>query len=216
MKERPIIFSGEMVRAIIDGRKIQTRRVIKPQPTHGVQPDSTPKCEHRELMWKGKQLHPLFCPHGQPGDRLWVRETWAMKVVQKDRWNPRDVIYKANYMYRPHGNIGVLNREIERRTKWGPSIHMPRWASRLTLEVKAVRVERVRDISEKDADAEGYPLTEHTKDLHGFLDKHGGRYTTSIGQISFGFTWDLLNAKRGYGWNQNPYVWVIKFRRLLP
>jgi hypothetical protein len=143
MNDRPIIFSGPMVRAILEGRKTQTRRVIKPQPT---EPANTP--------WlKNGWLEPSRCPHGQPGDRLWVKETFFDNrkyeaAVGFKIGVAQDYDYKADHEVAPDSKV-----------KWIPSIFMPRWASRITLEITDMRVQRVQDISEEDAKAEGvdYP-----------------------------------------------------------
>jgi hypothetical protein len=164
MNERPILFSGEMVRAILEGRKTQTRRVIKPQ---------------LRINYK--------CPYGQPGDRLWVRETWqCFKPNTEEIINPNTVNIRA-LAYRATN---------EWRGKWRPSIHMPRWASRITLEITAVRVERLQDIGEVDAMREGDPTCENTH-----IDW-------------FRALWDSINAKRGYSWESNPWVWVVEFQRI--
>ena len=155
MREHPIIFSGEMVRAILAERKAQTRRVIKPQP-------------------KG----PCFIgqgPYGQLGDRLWVKETFAGK---------KDVVYKATNK----DNI---------RYSWKSSIFMPRWASRITLEITDVRVERLQDITLDDIHAEGSLIADEQGAAGWYMD-----------------LWDFLNAKRGFGWETNPFVWVISFKRI--
>lgn len=153
MTERPILFSGPMVRAILDGRKTQTRRIVKPQPHEECGPievghyhptvidrhgDEQPGAEifgaySLDGEWGAK------CPHGQPGDRLWVREAFALADdYEVDRvLNPGGVFYRATHS------------PADDTSRWRPSIHMPRWASRLTLEVTDVRVERVQDISEK-------------------------------------------------------------------
>ncbi len=186
-KERPILFSGPMVRAILDDRKTQTRRVLKPQPSHGV---TISKFEDRWccnglLTGIPKKLSkPFACPHGEVGDRLWVREAFYIDLcpyesgplpesAEFDDW--RDAIY-----YRADGDccdqIPECECATEGKPKWRPSIHMPRWASRITLEITGVRVERLNDISEEDAIAEGVVLKNDApegfnlivKRLHGF------------------------------------------------
>lgn len=155
MTDRPILFSAEMVRAILDGRKTQTRRVIKPQPPAEAESvlrqlysQDAPKNDGAWTWWAGKPqkpiTKPLFCPYGKPGDLLWVRETWApLKSGNVD--------FAADWSDMMQKYAG----------KWRPSIHMPRWASRITLRITGVRVERLQDISEDDAWAEGAtPTTE--------------------------------------------------------
>lgn len=189
MKERPILFSGAMVKAILDGRKTMTRRVAK-----------------RLLLGLPQAEMNAQCPYGQPGDRLWVREMWAHNdgwyddtdAVAWKNWhgerNGRQcatwVDYRATYQQVKDG--------CERDWPWRPSIHMPRWASRITLEVTGVRVERLREITEADARAEGAPAEcpdGNTVDW-------------------FRGLWAGINGERGYGWDVNPWVWVVEFRRV--
>lgn len=194
MKERPILFSAPMVRAILDGRKTQTRRIVKPQPT--ITDNGCP----RWGTYSGKRMYMVprragggsavtmtdligeYCPYGQPGDRLWVRETWA-KWANKNRVAQYrcDVPDDRQHLY-----------------TWTPSIFMPRWASRITLEITGVRVQRVQEISELDCEAE-IGATAH-----------------SLGDSAYMFftaLWNEINAKRGYGWDSNPWVWALTFRR---
>lgn len=174
MSEKPILFSGPMFRAIIAGRKTQTRRICKDQ-------QSTNPFKFSE------SIAASHCPYGQPGDRLWVRETWQLNGNQRE-----DVVYRAT---------ANLHSEIP----WKPSIFMPRWASRLTLEITRVRVERVQDISEKDAKAEGTTLNPDYVKQKLYGDQDGG-WTFEYRKL-----WDSINAKRGFGWFKNPWVWVIEF-----
>ena len=170
MKERPIIFNTEMVKAILEGRKTQTRRVIKPQPSGII------------LVWE-------HCPYGQVGDRLWVRETW--NAGHDGQSLP---VFKA-------GLSADLTKELEADELWSgwkPSIHMPRWASRITLEITEIRVERLQEITEEDAKAEG--CVKQIKD--------GLIFDSAIHEYSW--LWDSLNAK--YPWESNPWVWVISFK----
>lgn len=218
MKERPILFSAAMIRAIIDGRKTQTRRVIKPvQSTPRVAPlrmepwliDGEQEEDDNGLpLWAGH--HPDYptewkwfsCPYGQPGDRLWVRETWARvpatayrasEGVQQtiDPNDPDDAaIYRAGWDRSAPG------------VRWRPSIHMPHWASRLTLEITDVKVERVQDISMYDAMDEGVETTPALFEKGSHL----------VG--AFAHLWDEINSKRGYSWASNPFVWVVEFKKL--
>jgi hypothetical protein len=204
-KERPIILSGAMVRAILEGRKTQTRRVVKLLPVwfnrvHTCSGDIdrvTGQTLRHDCLSDSTGEFYRFCPYGKPGDRLWVRETWA-----------------------PHDEAAINNRECEfiyyradDETKyesdgaWHPSIFMPRWASRITLEVKAIRVERLQKISGFDARSEGYPedMPDHT-----LMHDGGGRKTRQW----FHAQWDTINARRGYSWESNPWVWVIEFKKL--
>lgn len=182
MKERPILFSAEMVRAILENRKSVTRRVIKTDHTLLDDPNILPATiEAYKTAWV------KTCPYGQPGDRLWVRETWADSFASDDDSH-------NGYVY------AATNHGPEPR-RWRPSILMPRLASRITLEITGVRVERVQDITEEDAMVEGF------KALH-VVFSHGPSYRDTF--IEY---WNLLNAKRGYGWDANPFVWVIEFKR---
>lgn len=219
MKERPILFSGEMVRAILEGRKTMTRRVVKPSKYFHTQCDWY--MPHSGGGWWGHDgPHPdciqecggkgFYCPYGVPGDRLWVRETW--NAVDCDdsglHWNSRGVggHGERECMYwEPIYKATCKNPSL---VKWMPSIYMPRWASRITLEVKDVRVERVQDITESDAEAEGM------RSLPIMIGERRTTFEKEFGvtmRDSFRDLWDSINAKRGYGWDTNPWVWVVKF-----
>ncbi len=251
MKERPILFRGEMVRAILDGRKTQTRRVMKPQPTHELQSDSTPECGHWEWEWKGKRLHAMYCPYGVPGDRLWVRETFILENAEKPL-SERPFMHDeeaewewGNYLV-PHYRATEAEPHIvnpryddgDDRTRWSPCIIMPRWASRITLEVTGVRAERVQDISEKDAIAEGTTKCEFDGNgVHrGYSHKTGFRklwdsinakpkpvwhdpYTQDKVECYVSCPWDRkseVREHRGLPWYivANPWVWIVEFKRI--
>lgn len=206
MSEHPILFSGPMVRAILAGQKTVTRRVVKPQP-----PDDATRVAHIALMppkmdgtceetWWVREDHPMLarvpmCPYGVPGDLLWVRETWAEVPTV---CGGTEVVYAADFTDGSDRAAGV---------KYTPSIFMPRWASRLTLRVTDVRVERVREITEDDIRAEGLDGS------HLMTDGFGVGIATFDGRAHFAELWDTLNAKRGHGWSVNPWVWVIGFER---
>lgn len=186
MSEKPIIFSTPMVRAILEGRKTQTRRVIVPQPSSGIRKSVFVKSGLEDGHGREIKLH------YQPGDILWVRETWCR------RRRNGGYGYKADRPIEP----GYLQACYD-DAKWRSSIHMPREAARLFLRVTDVRVERLQDISEEDVVKEGFtPL----------LDKDGVNFISAKGR--FHVLWDSLNAKRGYGWDTNPWVWVIEFERV--
>jgi hypothetical protein len=223
MKERPILFSGPMVRAILEGRKTQTRRVIK-LPDYFSEPEwaedgyaglkvewsdnvadaepddvteDTPNLpagwfvhsEEPEDGWAG-----VRCPYGQPGDRLWLRENF---LVQPGLWaqghGPQPVHYEATTPDR---------RQVEDYV-CKPSIHMPRWASRITLEVTEVRVQRLRDLSEADAEAEGVQRS--------MMPPHEDMEF----RAAFSTLWDSINGQReGCAWKDNPWVWAVSFKRV--
>jgi len=209
-KWHPILFKGDMVRAIQGGRKTQTRRVIRNLPSSWVQGKrpSHPSWTDRDFAFFDP-AHPtdtyptcFTCPYGVPGDFLWVRETWATyKCLDKDP--PRLTGKNSAFWYRADSSVRNLEGlRSETRGKWRPSIHMPRWASRISLEVTGVRVERVqeiatlRDIPAEGVDCRGYEG--HALSVHQMRGKFWG-------------LWDSINAKRGYGWELNPWVFVIEF-----
>ncbi len=198
MKQTGIIMSGDHPRKVLDGTKTQTRRVIVPQPELTAEFENT-----STFRWKGlsitKEALISVCPYGQVGDRLWVRETFCEHTTG-------GVIYRAD----EEPCEGVYSYH-----KWKPSIFMPRWASRITLEITEVRVERLQEISDEDAIAEG--IERHTDSGNNIFwfevasDYHGS--TQSVTAIeAFGKLWDSLNAKRGYPWSGNWWVWVISFK----
>ncbi len=206
MKERPILFNGQMVRAILDGRKTQTRRVVKGVALDWLQPGKfTPEfVAHPENH---------LCPYGVPGDRLWVREAYRLKAMDNDL-SPAEIT--AGWPgERTHDHVSWVADEgcVDRLVLDGrvrPSIHMPRWASRITRDIVAVRVERLNDISEADAIAEG------VKPMDAFYvfckaDRQTDLEKTARG--AFVCLWDSINAAK-HPWSSNPWVWVVEFRRL--
>lgn len=219
MKERPIIFDGESVQAILEGCKTQTRRVIKPQP------NTIRWCpiqnSRRYDGWEDAHGKPYPCPYGKPGDRLWGRETWNALVPAtvcfgpgEDDWDWEAI--EADYIPKEHpssygGSIYYRANNTNQCQWWRPSIFMPRWASRINLEVVNIRVEWLQDISEQDAVAEGWSGGEAARFTATRLE-----HSASGLQAQEWFTrqWNLINAKRGYGWNTNPLVWVIEFKIL--
>jgi hypothetical protein len=212
MKERPILFSGPMVRALLDGSKTQTRRVLK----QAVGPSLSVDCDDQgiaELSWLygdgpghdvNERTKRVSCPYGVPGDRLWVRETFQGPMWEESTWDPDTDYHKPEFCeYRADGGPvpEYVDFEDNLHQGWKPSIHMPRWASRITLEVTGVRVERLNDISDADAGAEGWP---------GFTDDN-----TLDSMAWFSDLWDSLGAARGIGWDANPWVWVVEFKRIV-
>jgi hypothetical protein len=209
IKERPILMSAPMVRAILEGRKTQTRRAMKPQPEHN---------RNRKLQWswKNRKWRDGYTPHdtcphcsswhdenpyGKPGDRLWVRETWF------------------EYQ-RPHRAGYAANQKIGRGGRKRSSIYMPRWASRITLEITEVRVERIQDISEEGAIAEGTCIVEPDE-----ASSHMNFYFPTVakdkircGSGTLGNARECFeHAVRNLGhmdWDANPWVWVVSFRRV--
>ncbi|MES0224563.1 hypothetical protein [Citrobacter freundii] len=208
MKERGIIFNGEMVRAILDGRKTQTRRIMKmqPQPSKSRPGDFWFSSKKLESMVHVSDLVPgnspisdchLFfqehcCPFGTVGDRIWVRETWA----EAGAGAPDLKLYRANYP--EHVPTHYENVPPADEIRWTPSIHMPRCASRLTLEITGVRVERLASISDDDAGKEGYPA--NPEPYGGGMDKW----------LWFRQLWDSIYPDQSF--KHNPWVWVIEFK----
>lgn len=181
MKERPILFSAPMVMALLAGYKTQTRRIVKARKDRELGCELAP-CELAGEVNSGDYRN---CPYGQPGDRLWVRETWGQGSTR--------VMYRAgcNTEYRPPDG------------RWRPSIHMPRWASRITLEIEKVRIERLHSITEADCRAEG------CAGGHGSIPNYMYNATP---HEHFGWIWQSV----GGDWSTNPWVWVPTFRRILP
>ena len=221
MKERPILFSGPMVRAILEGRKTQTRRIAIPKRSHvdfiggGPKdgPDwNDPACWGFEdpntgLWWAlrgNEECHQLPCPHGTVGDRLWVRETWAQPAAL----DPGPTVYRADYP-------ACVPKEFENVPEaaaitWKPSIHMPRAMSRITLEITGVHVERLQAITDDDAYAEG--SSEWAAENAARLLGAGNKWRNII--EAWKALWDGINASRGHGWDANPWVWAVEFRRI--
>ena len=197
MKERPILYSSEMVRAILDGRKTMTRRPIKFQGIAKVwRLGSGWICS---TVFDDKQ-YGLDCPYGQSGDRLWVRETWRLEMNS----GFYDIRFKAdNYLW----DCGTLYQQLKNLKCWiwRPSIHMPRWASRIILEIVDVKVERLQDIRAwEDVLKEGIQLDWY---------EHDGNEIELIDE--FHKYWDSLYIKKPeYQWQANPWVWCLSFKRI--
>lgn len=210
MTEKPILFNSVDVRAILEGRKTMTRRVIRPQPIYHIHSGALAFADqHCHPFYKSKRG--IISPYGQPGDRLWVRET-SHAVTRPELYRGRRVFYRADND--SPADLWPL--------KWTPSIHMPRWASRINLEITAVRVERLQDISEEDAIAEGISCIGCTtcdddgyqnywRDYSHPLKDGGWAYSISDPVTSFSTLWNST-AKSGEKWDDNPYVWVYEFK----
>jgi hypothetical protein len=226
MKERGILFSAPMVRALLDGTKTQTRRALRVQPLDVLPMEG----EKAGREWVGlMELEPkpagtvFCCKFGQPGDRLWVRETWAFErnAIGSEREQDGPFVYRA-----------TDSEQHRRCDRWRPGIHMPRWASRILLEIVSVRVERLQDISEADAEAEGCERLDterYERDpalcpkcdglrLHRALGPGGGVIEDVDCTVCdtylkrYRHLWESIN---GFGsWAANPWVWVVEFRRI--
>ena len=236
MRERPILFRGLMVRALLEGRKTQTRRIVKPQPVGG---DRIHESEDGWVVGRMRDSEnawgELHCPYGVPGDRLWVRERWRIGAWDENegriaidyadgpdkRWRSDqtdDDGEKFNRLWQ--GSCDELHRKRiladsngqyhwkpgESPLRWRSGRFMPRWASRITLEVTDVRVHRLQEISDEDAIAEG--LIEHGS---GFLGFHGGPWQRHP-EDAYSNLWDSINGPGS--WASNPWVWAITFRRI--
>jgi len=236
MRELPILFSTPMVQAILDNRKFMTRRVIKKQPQADIDgtihfpwatffnsgtvhtwdkngvggenwnSNSYPsEDKYTEALKRTPYENP--CPYGQPGDRLWVRETWA-------EVSSGIIEYRAGYKEALTGLSGIDH--IGNKIKWKPSIFMPKVAARIWLEVVSVRVEKLQDITKEQAEAEGIG--------NSFIEDcaYDGKYEDipwnqeeGLAIHQFARLWDKINESRGFPWSANPYVWVITFKRVM-
>lgn len=217
MKERPILFNGAMVRALLSGAKTHTRRVVKPQPSvHIVRTacmaEGNPPLRGCYWEYGGPTV---YCPFGQPGDRLWVRETWMPGYYHEadHEDGPKvSVIHRAD---NAESTVAAPSYELAEQWErefsedggeappWRPSIHMPRWASRILLEITDVRVERLQEISEADAVAEGLLRTASGAWLPGMC---------AYPEWAFHQLWDQVYGESA--WESNPWVWVIEFKRI--
>lgn len=215
MKQRPILFSTPMVNAILEGRKTQTRRIVKANLDHECWIGSEdgpisapPDWSHESLkngeLWCGNcgyhALKPVKCPYGKPGDILWVRETWAATCGGKFE-------YKSDGGYPPrivHESANESGGEDIVTERWFPSIHMPKCACRLFLRITNIRVERLQDITEEDAKAEG------AQKMH--LDDLGQSFATY--KRGFQAVWEGINGAES--WHLNPWLWVVSFERIDP
>ncbi|EMO78565.1 hypothetical protein LEP1GSC126_0072 [Leptospira kirschneri str. 200801774] len=212
IKERPIIFSGNMVRAILDGHKTQTRRIVKTPTQYGIE-----SCDWTGTGFGQKDSNgtcscePVKCPYGFVGDQLWVRETF---VILSDYDVDLDQFSETSYCkYRADGEIFDWYDEdgaLSERSHWRPSIHMPREASRITLGIKNIRVERLQDISEEDSKAEGIEIDseecDHVRYSCSDIGCLGQTYKSGFAKL-----WIKLHGHNA--WSINPWVWVIEFEK---
>lgn len=206
--DRPILFSAPMIRALLAGTKTQTRRAIKPQPDDNFYPVDV-GLYHPLRIGRDGEERPMSerfgayddqddypCPYGKPGDTLWVRETWGLMGLG-------GVAARPTPLFKP--GLVFAADSTERPLRWRPSIHMPRWASRISLRVTSVRVERVQDISEEDAIAEG---------VEGYDPEACWNAGTRSARMVFRDLWVSINGAES--WEANPWVWVVGFERVTP
>lgn len=218
--ERPILYTGAMVRARRAGRKTMTRRVVTPQPPHSCRYEMNGN-GNKALCLAGHGASMLFvpprgssadtfirCPYGVVGDRLWTKETYRADVRFDDR-KPLDIPEGERIWYEADGPAPEWAGRIRQ------SIFMRRWMSRGLDELVEVRVERVRQISDGDAEREGIECAPvHVRDVDEWGCRDGGRSHHWSCRKPFRELWDSINAARGYGWVANPFVWVLSFRVL--
>lgn len=243
MTEHPISFSAEMIRAILDGRKSQTRRVIKPQPGWDAEAVKTTRIGDTPLVWpmtKDEMQcgHPIFIdgqkdcafgirnPYGKVGDRLWVKETWADTNGESgpmlsykaggDRFLT-DESYPVDYSRYPNCHFAMWCGDLRRGEEghsWRNSRFMPRWASRLTLETTGVRVERLHAIRNNDEDLDAEGIDAFWEGPNEGGVFHVGKRWTDFPDVAFSWLWDSINGKKA-PWESNPWVWVVEFRRVV-
>jgi hypothetical protein len=217
MKERPIIFSDPMVRAILEGRKTQTRRVIKGVPhfwhfnknimdwwLSGIYAEDGKFWLDVQTEVDDNTHDEIFCPYGKPGELLWVREKAMLRSIGP--YCAFSLTYAADESVRDFAE--EYSPYVVAR--WTPSIHMPRWASRLTLRITEVRVQRVQEVDPEDVIQEGVPY-----DGNDGITNNGLKRICDLWE-EWQILWDSINAKRGYPWESNPWVWAISFERIKP
>lgn len=215
---KPIIFSAPMVNAILEGRKTMTRRIVKPQPKHTESGWTTLRYFGDGLAIECGPDYPdgdsdrRVCPYGKPGDRLYVKETHFIEPGER-------IIYRSNMAMRLIAHMpdrtdpsteSYLSSNFKPEGKWRSSRYMPRWASRITLTITDIRVERVQDISEADAKAEGAMHRGNQASRYGLPDPHGLAHD-QIYKRGFAYLWDDINGPGS--WEANPWVWVVSFER---
>lgn len=206
MKERPILFSAPMVRAILDGTKTQTRRLVKMKSHHQI--EQRDDGSNWPWMYDGERDADWWmpCPHGQPGDQLWVREAWRTSLAY-ELTKPSEIPAGEPLGYEADGEGNLF---LGNAGKLRPSMFMPRWASRITLEITSVRVERLQEISQEDAKSEGAwgpdeSIVTRVADYFG-VDEFGVNP-----KLAFQMLWESINGPES--WAANPWVWVVEFKR---
>ena len=204
MAEHPILFKPELVRAILDGKKTETRRIAKQIHDGNEYCVTTPcgNCADSDMCSDAPYFGMELCPYGKVGDLLWVRETWCevedyeLDYEQNITREYKVAMYKANYL---------KNGGTAPKLKWKPSIHMPKKYCRLRLEITDIGVERIQDITNPSIEAEGIvPNLEQ-------INRMNGDYSQAR-RVAWIELWDKINAKRGFPWADSPWVWVIKFK----
>lgn len=217
MIERPILFSTPMVQAILVGNKTQTRRVVKPRK------DLLFGCllQPHELAGEVNAGDTLNCPYGQVGDQLWVRETWNGPFFEGDLpedWREEKYKTPGYCVYRASGHsCEYVDADDNVQQRWKPSIHMPRWASRIQLEITGIRVERLQDISGDDAECEGIESCSRCGG-YGFIEQGGDVCDCPMPECGIDATelfkrlWESINGAGS--WDANPWVWAISFKRV--
>ena len=235
---KSILFNDEMVRAILDGRKTKTRRPLKPQPDDDAkimigEMGSSKGVAFIGNSTSGGHVTRIVSPYGQVGDRLWIRETFCLEhQVESDQPPPftdgRPILYlrdgiecskeEAEIWIQPHyratdptPELSYEDTDGEPTVKWKPSIHIPRWASRITLEIVDVRIERVQEITEEEARKEG--IIDGGCINCGRNEPCGCPSPKPDARDGFANLWEKMYAKKGFGWYDNPWVWVIDFEK---
>lgn len=219
MKERPILFSDQRVRALLSGQQSQTRRIMKSQ-LFGPGQDNHEGCYGIDVLNNhlqgnrvmGMENLSYHCPYGQPGDRLWVRETWRGPVIEQDQMaeyqrSPAQFKTAEYCQYRSDTSQFSTAEDEADQFGWQAGIHMPRWASRINLLVTGIRVEKIQDISDDDVIAEGVQTDSHF--LNNFFTMHSEAVSS---KDAYRKQWALQYG--GTSWEVNPWVWVIDFERV--
>lgn len=251
IRERPILMKGRLVNATLADLKTETRRAMNPQPSEGWRPAAYGQVHRKhngevtdeEIGWGvtnewGDEAY--RCPYGKPGDRLYVRETWRPEMQETHGALSYGIRYRADDHVR--WDSRAMARHDPERNGWRPGIHLPKWASRLHLDTVDIVVERLQDITEEGALAEGVPRWANSDDIanghyldrpldpmwcgrcrgegtHEALGANGGVTYVDCAECDtprklFRNTWNSINEARGFGWDANPWLWVVKYRRI--